>query len=66
MNRLNKPHEEPCPCGGEFWYRHYCGAWVCEDCERHKGLCRCYCGWAEEGNGRTQLEEMGETIEEEI
>ena len=45
---------------------HPCGAHVCTKCAHHKGLVRCYCGWAEDGgDGRTELQEMGETIEPE-
>ena len=44
---------------------NYCGARVCPDCGHHNGLTRCYCGWSESGgNGRQELEEMGETIDE--
>jgi hypothetical protein len=44
----------------------FCGAWVCDECDWHEGLCRCFCGWTANGsgNGRQELEEMGETIEE--
>ena len=48
-----------------MWER-YCGAFVCQDCDEHKGLARCYCGWSRSGgNGREELEEMGEVIEAE-
>jgi len=41
-----------------------CGVLVCDACDSHKGLVRCYCGWAESGgDGYAELEEMGETIE---
>ncbi len=60
------PEIEKCPCGGEFIWSRHCGAKVCTDCDAHKGLARCFCGWAADGgNGRQQLEEMGETIEPE-
>ena len=53
-----------CECGGKAYMQFYCGAYVCEQCDNHIGLARCYCGWSESGrNGRTELEEMGETIE---
>ena len=54
-----------CPeCGDEAWFHNYCGCHVCDNCENHLGLARCYCGWsADGGNGRAQLGEMGETIE---
>lgn len=46
-------------------FSRYCGAYVCDDCGDHRGLARCYCGWsASGGNGRAELIEMGETIEE--
>ena len=57
---------ELCECGGEYHFNDYCGAEVCSECDNHKGLARCYCGWsASGGDGRRQLEEMGETIEPE-
>lgn len=52
-----------------------CGAWLCGLCDHHahidrqtgqivQNLARCWCGWAESGgNGREELEEMGEIIE---
>lgn len=50
----------------EFDFSSYCGAYVCDDCGNHRGLERCYCGWSKTapGQGRTELIEMGETIEE--
>lgn len=59
---------EACPCGkADFELDRYCGAKVCSNCGVHKGLARCFCGWNEsgDGNGRQELEEMGETIEPE-
>lgn len=47
-----------------YEFHRACGAHVCTECDDHKGLARCYCGWsAEGGNGREQLIEMGETID---
>jgi len=44
----------------------YCGAYICYECWDHRGLARCFCGWAQDGgDGRDQLIEMGETIEPE-
>lgn len=44
----------------------YCGAWVCDDCDNHNGLTRCYCGWSESGgDGYAELLADGETIEPE-
>ncbi len=41
-----------------------CGAEVCFDCDDHKGLARCYCGWAASGgDGYRELEDLGEEIE---
>ena len=57
---------EKCHCGGEFVFTSYCGAHICQACDNHKGMSRCYCGWAASGsNGYAELEEMGETIEPE-
>lgn len=43
-----------------------CGAKICNVCGDHEGMDRCFCGWARDGgNGKQQLVEMGETIEEE-
>jgi len=54
-----------CGCGGEYEFSRYCGAWVCWKCDDHRGLDRCYCGWSRGGgDGRQELIEMGETIEE--
>jgi hypothetical protein len=53
-------------CDGEYEFNRYCGCQVCDDCGDHKGLARCYCGWSQSGgDGRRELEEMGETIEPE-
>tara|TARA_R110002020_G_scaffold54171_5_gene151258 strand:- start:10839 stop:11057 length:219 start_codon:yes stop_codon:yes gene_type:complete len=42
-----------------------CGAKVCLECDDHKDLARCYCGWARDGGyGRSQLRDLGEQIEE--
>lgn len=56
--------EKRCRCGGIFVFSRYCGADVCMVCDEHRGFARCFCGWAESGgDGRVELEEMGETIE---
>ena len=56
--------DNKCHCGGDYSRNRYCGVRVCDDCDNHKGLTRCYCGWSESGgNGRQELEEMGETID---
>lgn len=54
-----------CKCGGEMRMTS-CGCYVCRDCEDHQGLDRCFCGWSRSGgDGRRELVEMGETLEEE-
>jgi hypothetical protein len=52
-------------CDYEFYA--YCGAWVCPECNDHRGLERCYCGWSRTspGQGRRELEESGEVIDSE-
>lgn len=53
------------PCNHKYEMRRNCGVQVCLECDHHKGLARCYCGWAADGgDGRHQLVEMGERIEE--
>ncbi len=48
-------------------YNAYCSATVCCKCNKHQTLTRCWCGWSESGgDGRKELEEMGETIGDEI
>jgi hypothetical protein len=55
-----------CPeCNGSMCMDGQCGVRVCNNCDQHLGLSRCFCGWSLSGNnGRIELEEMGETIEE--
>lgn len=58
--------KQKCPCGGDFIWVNQCGAAVCDCCGAHHRLARCFCGWSKDGgNGRKQLEEMGETIDPE-
>ena len=59
------PQEKLCPeCGGPMDPSPYCGVLVCCECGHHDGLARCYCGWsASGGDGRRELEELGEVIE---
>jgi hypothetical protein len=54
-------------CNGFGGMSTYCGVWVCDECNHHDGLARCYCGWSvtSPGRGYQELEEMGERIEEE-
>jgi|TARA_Y100000310_G_C20686175_1_gene819168 hypothetical protein len=48
-------------CDGTYHFNSYCGAYVCDDCDDHKGLARCYCGWsADGGDGYEELNECGE------
>ena len=55
-----------CECGGEMHLSRGCGVFVCEECDNHEGLARCFCGWAASGgDGYNELLEMGETIEPE-
>ena len=53
-------------CDHQYNPSRSCGVNVCYDCLDHEGLALCFCGWARSGgDGRRQLEEMGENIEEE-
>lgn len=55
---------EVCSCGSTMEWSRSCGALVCDDCDSHKGLSRCYCGWSRSGgNGCEELEEMGENCD---
>ena len=53
-------------CKHQFEMSRQCGVLVCDLCDEHKGLARCFCGWSKTspGRGREELIEMGETIEE--
>jgi hypothetical protein len=57
----------------EYEWLRGCGAEVCwvvaedgsDECRDHKGLARCYCGWsASGGNGRQELLDMGENLDD--
>tara|TARA_R100000501_G_C2523565_1_gene49698 strand:+ start:295 stop:483 length:189 start_codon:yes stop_codon:yes gene_type:complete len=49
----------------EYEWDRGCGADVCYECNDHKDLARCFCGWsASGGNGRQELEEMGENMDD--
>jgi hypothetical protein len=54
----------------KYEWDHFCGAQICYECNHHRSisgddLARCYCGWAESGgDGRQELVEMGEQIDE--
>jgi hypothetical protein len=51
-------------CKHHYSLNRYCGASVCNDCDDHKGLTRCYCGWSRSGrDGRRELIEMGENLD---
>jgi hypothetical protein len=67
---MPEPDKKKCEkCGREldrYDWSKYCGALVCPGCDHHQGLARCYCGWSVSGrNGRTELIELGETIDPE-
>ena len=78
LERTDEIHELPHQHGD--WVRSdSCGAWICntrglcgahftyqgKDKEPGPMLARCYCGWAADGgNGRQQLIEMGENVED--
>lgn len=67
MDETRKSQQpKKCPCGGEYSFSASCGADICVTCGQHKGLARCFCGWAVsgQGNGRRELEEMGEQIDD--
>jgi hypothetical protein len=55
-----------CICGStNVDFRRYCGCDVCRDCDHHQGLARCFCGWSMYGgDGRAELIEMGENLDE--
>ena len=78
LEQTNQVHELPHQHGD--WVRSdSCGAWICntrglcgahftyqgKDKEPGPMLARCYCGWAADGgNGRQQLVEMKENVED--
>lgn len=59
---------KPCSnddCKGIAKLSRTCGVYVCDTCNTHQGLERCFCGWSRSGDdGRRELEEMGEVIDE--
>lgn len=67
MSDINENPDDICPkCGGFYFWVNGCGAKVCDLCGDHKGLARCWCGWSlSGGDGRVELEEMGEVIDAE-
>lgn len=63
---MTKTKTKACNCGGDLVRSRSCGAFVCESCDHHVGLVRCYCGWSADGDdGYAQLLEAGEQIEPE-
>lgn len=57
--------EGHCECGAEMEKSESCGVKVCPDCGQHEGIVRCFCGWSQSGgDGRRELEEMGENVDE--
>ena len=66
FSNQDNPKLKKCGCGGAFIASRGCGVLVCDNCDEHFGLARCYCGWsASGGNGHAELLELGETIDEE-
>lgn len=64
MTERTKPCSEN-GCNGTAKLNRICGVYVCGTCGTHQGLARCFCGWSRSGgNGRQELEEMGEVIDE--
>lgn len=64
MADRTKPCDAP-GCKGTARMDSHCGAYVCDTCGEHVGLVRCYCGWsAAGGDGRAELLEAGEVLEE--
>lgn len=64
---------KPCQqgkCKGKVWYDRSCAAYVCDTCGAHhinypSVGARCWCGWsASGGNGRRELIDMGECLDE--
>lgn len=52
-------------CDGVATLSAYCGAYVCDTCDNHLSLSRCYCGWSQSGqDGRAELIDMGEVIDD--
>jgi hypothetical protein len=50
-------------CQHQFEFDRGCGVQVCAACDYHKGLVRCYCGWAlSGGDGIAELIELGENL----
>lgn len=48
----------------QYEFNRACGAHVCVECGDHRGLDRCFCGWARSGgDGIKELIEMGEVID---
>jgi len=65
------PADDGCIAKADGRYHEYseysdraCGVRICYGCGFHKGLARCYCGWAiNGGNGRAELDDLGENTE---
>lgn len=68
MSAQRQRTEKPCDaagCKGTAYKERRCAAYVCDTCRNHIGLVRCWCGWAASGgNGRRELEEFGEVIDD--
>ncbi len=49
----------------QYEFQPYCGVDICWDCDDHKGLDRCFCGWSRfNHNGYQELIEMGEVVDD--
>jgi hypothetical protein len=52
-------------CNHQYEVSTYCGVKVCNLCDDHVGLVRCYCGWSlSGGDGLRELIDMGEVIDD--
>ncbi len=64
--QVRRPKPDKCQCGGTYEFARGCGCMICNRCDDHKGLCRCFCGWAASGgDGYQELLDEGEVIESE-
>lgn len=64
-DELGDPFSDCADGDHDYTFDNHCGAYVCYGCDDHKGLARCYCGWAASGgDGCQELVDMGENIEE--
>jgi hypothetical protein len=50
MSEESMDREKTAECPGcqrerTFTWSTYCGAWLCDHCDWHLGLDKCFCGW---------------------